>query len=517
MKRRPLLVLALALLLAPVWAASLPAMAPKGAVFTLYLRNLAVKKAFFVDFQAELERQRLTAKDLLALFGDEELDPDAQAELERFLKLASLDAVGQEGLLAVYPDGSFLALARPAASAARSFFDELKKTLGETKPYRGWNLKRLSQEGDEYELVAGYREGTAVMAGFPAKGPSLAAQLFEGGVERGLELALDGDLVLQIDFPPLAALAQPFLAGEDVPKRLAGLVRTPRRYASALSVVKQGLEGKSVFALDRDADPELAGILLKDCRPWPLADFPKADSVASYCFPLADLARYLNGLLGELELNLDLDLDAFGDRLALVSLTVPGQDPALALQKPLGDLLIYLEAKDDLTAETTLLTWLQVLAAAGTPEGEGGFQVERYEVGAYRGKRITLGIGQPVFLFNLGDRLVLATSEAAAQALAGPKLAEDPTYRRLAPRYPKDAVMLSYANAGPAIKLASEQLVATMPMFAEDPKELQAMMEFGQRLAKFLAFVGERVGAGVGYTRIEGDRRESYGLTEVRW
>ncbi len=517
MKKRFQVLFLLVLLLAPAWAASLPAMSPKGAVFTLYLRNLAVKKAFFVDFQAELERLKLTADDLIALFGGEEVDAKTREEIARFLKFMSLDAIGQEGLLAVYPDGSFLALARPSASAAPAFFEELRKTLGETEAYRGWNLKRFSQEGDDYELVAGYRDGTAVIAGFPAGGAPLALGFFEGNVERGLELALGGDLVLQIDFPPLAALAQPYLAGEDVPERLLGLIRTPKRYASTLTIVKEGVEGRSVFALDRGADPELAGLFLKDCRPWPLADFPQADGVSSYCFPLPELARYLNALLADLDVEFELDLEAFGDRVALVSLAVPGQDPALALQKPLGDLLLYLEAKDDLTAETTLLTWLQVLAASSTPEGEGGFQVERYQVGPYKGKRITLGLGQPVFLFNLGDRLVLATSEAAAQALARPKLGEDPTFQRWAPRYPKDVVMLSYSNAGPALKLAGEQLAATTPMFAQNPEDLQAMMEFSKRMAQFFAFLGERVGVGIGYTRIEGEKRVSYGLTEVRW
>ncbi len=516
MKKR-FLIFVLMLLLAPTWAASLPAMAPKGAVFTLYLRNLAVKKAFFVDFQAELARLKLTADDLVTLFAGEELDRKAREEIARFLKFMSLDAIGQEGLLAVYPDGSFLALARPSASAAPAFFEELKKNLGNTEPYRGWNLKRFGEEGEEYRLVVGYRDGTAVVAGYPAGGTPLALGFFEGNVERGLELALGGDLVFQFDFPPLAALAEPLFAEQNVPARLKALIRTPKRLASALTIVKEGIEARSVFALEPDADPELAGLFLEDCRPWPLGDFPQADSVASYCFPLPKLARYLSALFADFGVDFELDLDAFGNRLALATLAVPGQDPALALQKPLGDMLLYLETKDDLTAETTLTTWLQMFAAASTPEGQGGFQVERYEVGPYRGKRITLGIGQPIFLFNLGDRLVLATSEEAAKALARPKLGEDPAFQKWAPRFPKDAVMLSYGNAGPALKLAGEQLAATTPMFVQNPEDLQATMEFSKRMAQFFAFLGERVGVGIGYTRIEGEKRVSYGLTEVRW
>ncbi len=516
MKKRFQSLILLVLLLAPAWAASLPAMAPKGAVFTLYLRNLAVKKAFFVDFQAELARLKLTADDLVALFAGEDLDRKDREAIARFLKFMSLDAIGQEGLLAVYPDGSFLALARPSASAASGFFEDLKKTLGKTEPYHGWNLKRFG-EGEDYRLVAGYRDGTAVVAGYPAGGAPLALGFFEDNAERGLELALGGDLVIQFDFPPLAALAKPLFAGQNAPARLQGLIRTPKRLASALSIVKEGIETRGVFALDRGADPELAGLFLQDCRPWPLGDFPQTNSVASYCFPLPKLGRYLNALFADLGVEFELDLDAFGDRLALATLAVPGQDPTLALQKPLGDMLLYLETKDDLTAETTLMTWLQMFAAASTPEGQGGFQVERYQVGPYQGKRITLGIGQPVFLFNLGDRIVLATSEEAAKALTRPKLSADPAFQKWARRFPKDAVMLSYGNAGPALKLAGEQLAATTPMFAQKPKDLQAMMEFSKRMAQFFAFLGERVGVGISYTRIEGEKRVSYGLTEVRW
>ena len=517
MKRaiRYALVLLGVLLLASSLAKSLPTLAPKGAVFALYLQNLAVKKAYFVHFQAELKRQKLTVQDLLALFDQENQDPKARAEAERILRLFSVDAVGQEGLLAVYPDGSFLALARPSAKAQKTYLDELKKALGETQNRAGWNVKAFG-EGD-YNTLAGYRGDTLLFLGYPAGSPAMAKTIFDPDAAKGLSFPLKGDVVWYLDFRPLSALAEPYLRQMEAPDRVLRLVRAPKLLAGSLEVVKEGLESQGIFALDRQADPELAELLLQNCRPWPLADFPKADSAASYCFPLPGAARYLNALFKDLEVDFSLDLTAFGDRLAVVSFAFPSENPAQVLQKPLGDMLLYLEARDDLTAETTLLTWLQMLAAASTPEGQGGFEVKPYRVGPYEGKKITLGIGQPVFLFNLGDRIALATSEAAAQALAGPKLGEDPDYRRLAERYPKDAVVLGFSKPGPALKLAGEQLVSSMPLFVEDPEELQAMMEFGRRVANFLAFLGDRLGASYSYARIEGDRRVSYGFTEVRW
>ena len=516
MRKLLVFLMAAVLLALPAAAKSLTAIVPSRPVMVLYTQNLAVKKAFFVDFQAELKRQKLTLEDLIELFagdekpGDQELD-----ELKRYLKLFSLDAVGEEGILAVYPDGSLLALARPSARVRETFFRDLREVLGRTRPMNGWNVKYLDQEGD-LALIAGYRDGLALLLVSPNPEDSIALGFLKGDAATGVRLPLAGDVVFYLDARPLEPLIQG--AAQSLPPRVVNALLTPKEYAAALTVVKQGLESQSRFVLDPEADPALAKLLLpENCRPWPLETFPRAQTVASYCFSLPEFGDYLSELSAAAGFELPLDLSAFGDRLALVSLVVPTENPAELMQKPLGDMLLYLEARDDLTAETTLMSWLQMFAASSTPEGQGGFEVSRYDVGPYQGKKITLGIGQPVFLFNLGDRLVLATSEVAAQTLAGPRLKDDPDFARWAGRIPEDAVLESYSNARGAFKILGEQLAATTPLFVEDPEELPAMMEFNRRLAKFFEFLDQRLGVSIAYTRVRGNVRVSEGMTEVRW
>jgi len=379
----------------------------------------------------------------------------------------------------------------------------------------GWNVKYLDQTED-YTLIAGYREGLALLLGSPSPKDSIALGFLKGSATPGIRLPLTGDVTFVLDATPLEPLLQG--AAGELPPRILNALLAPKTYALALSVTKEGFTSQSRFVLDPEADPALAKLLLpENCRPWPLAEFPKAQSVASYCLSLPGLGDYFSELAAAAGFDLPVDLTAFGDRLALVSLVVPTENPAELMQKPLGDMLLYLEAKDDLTAETTLMSWLQMFAASSTPEGQGGFEVSRYDVGPYSGKKITLGLGQPVFLFNLGDRLVLATSETAAQTLAGPKLKDDPTFQRWAKRIPENTILESYSNARGTFKVLGEQLAMTTPLFVDDPEGLQAMMELSRRLAKFFEFLDERVGAGVAYTQVEGNARVSHGVTEVRW
>ncbi len=507
-------------------AASLPAGAPPGAVLALYTRNLAIKKAFFVDFQAELVRQKLTWNDLLALLGGQGADnAQATAELKRILPLYSLDAIGQEGLFAVYPDGSLLALARPSAAAKDRVLGALKKTLGKTRPFHGWRAKNLSRPEEDYQVLAGYRDGTLMLYGHMGKNPGIAAGFFTAGGKKGLKFPLEGDLSFLADFEPLFPLADqlgrsPAKGGRGgIPPRFLAMLKTFRHYAFALSLDKDGVRSRYRFAFNPKADPKLAGLFLKPCRPWPLADLPRGISATSLCFPLADLGAYLTELGAAFgQKDFELDLSAFGDRVALVSFapkTQPGAAPTA--QNPLGDLLVFLEAKDDLTAETTLLSWLQLLAASSTPQGKGGFAVERYRVGDYRGKKITVGLGGAVYLFDLGDRLALATSERAAQGLAGPRLASDPLFRKYAAGYPSDAHSLSYGDLGGTFRGLAESLLTTTPLAVSQttsPKEAMALL---QRIAGYLEYVAGKLGAEVGHTRVEGSTLVGESFSEVRW
>jgi len=498
-------------------AKSLPQMAPSQPVFALYTHNLAVKKAFLVDFQAELKRQKLTLEDIFALIGEN--DPNFEEdkeEIQRYLKFFSLDAVGEEGLLAVYPDGSVLGMARPSASIREAFFQDLKELLDETKEQNGWRVQLLDSGGD-FVFLVGYRDDVAFFAWAPtpAIDQAIATAFLIGSGSFGISFPLAGDVTFFLDMAPLDPIIAG--AGDMLPPEILNALLTPRQFAMATRLVKQGVESESRFVLDLEKDPKLAELFLSRCELWPLDEFPKANAVTSYCFSLPKLGAYLTELSATLGMPMEIDLNAFGDRQAVVSVARPPQDPAEAMNNPFGDTLLYLEVKDDLTAETTLMSWLQMFAASSTPEGEGGFEVTRYRVGPYEGKKITLGIGQPIYLFNLGDRLVLATSEAAAQLLTAPKLKDDPGYQTWKKRYPADAVLAGFGYARGTFRAAAEELALSLPMIAEGPEDLRIMRELSERMKNFFYFVDERLGVTQSYSVVRGNTRLSYGFTEVRW
>ncbi len=509
---------------AAAYAASLPAEATPGAVFAFYTRNLAIKKAFFVDFQAELARQKLTWNDLIALFGGEEADKAASAELKRVLPLFSLDAIGQEGLFAIYPDGSLLALARPSAASQDRVLGALKQALGPTRPYHGWQVKDLSQPEENYQVLAGYRGRTMLLYGHLGKQPGIAGGFFAAQVRKGLRFPLEGDLAYFFDARPLVPLAEQLAKtngqGEKggFPPRLLAALKTPESYAAALTLDTSGIRSRARFVLNPGGDPELAGLFLAPCRPWALGDLPRGVSASSFCFPIAKFGSYLGKLARDFgQEGFDLDLTAFGDRVAFVSFAPEKASAPPTGQNLAGDLLVFIEARDDLTAETTLLSWLQLLAASSTPSGQGGFSVERFAVGSYQGKKITLGLGQPVYLFNLGDRIALATSEQAARALAGPKLSSDPLFQKYADRYPADAHSLGFGDLRRSVKSLARELLTTTPLAVSQtttPKEAMALLE---RVANYLDFVAGKLGAVVSYTRIEDHAVVSESFSEVHW
>ncbi len=506
-------------------AASLPASVPPGAVAGLYARNLAIKKAYFVDFQAELAREKLTWDDLIALFGGKEEKPAATAELKRVLPLFSLDAIGQEGLFVVYPDGSLLALARPSAAARTQVLASLKKVLGKTQAFHGWQVKEVSKPEDSLKVLAGYRDDTLLLYGHPRKRAGIAGGFFSAKAKKGLRLPLSGDLVFFADARPLAPMIESLAQmgkgrgqGRGLPPRLLKILKTPQSYAFAVSLERDGIHSQSRLAFNPKGDPELAGLFLHRCNPWPLAALPRGASAVSYCFPLDKFGAYISKLASEFgQDGFDLDLTAFGDHLALVSFAPEATAAKAPTQSLFGDALLFVEARDDLTAETTVLSWLQLLAASNSPQGEGGFQVERYRVGRYKGKKITVGLGQPVYLFNLGDRLALATSERAAKALAGPRLGDDPGFQKHRGRYPKDAVMLGYGDMRRTLEGTAQSLLTTTPLAVGKTTSPKEAMELVQRIANFIRYAAKKFGASVSYIRVEGSTTVSESFTEVRW
>jgi len=499
MRSRKLLFVLLLFGLLNALAASLPRLAPKDAVLVLYTQNLGIKKPFLTDFALALKREGLTLEDLIKLLGGEEI-PEDDEEARIFFELFTLDTVGREGLIALYPDLSLLILARPSAARAPEILEKFKRLVDEPKEVAGWKVGEMSDG-----VLLGYRDDTLLLAFAPStEGGHLALRVIDPAYPKGVELPLTGDLSAYLDPTPL----YPLLGVKEL--------EAFKGYASSFNIVRQGLEGRSLFLLDPEVSPELAGPFLTRCRPWPLDELPQADAVTSLCFPFKKLIEGVLALLDLEEEAAGFDPAVIGDRLALFQIYPEEAEPADALDKPLGDMLILLESPEPLTAEANLLGLLQVLAAASTPEGEGGFKVSRYQVGPYTGKKVTLGLGQPLFLFVLEDRLALASSEAAAEILTHPPLAEDQAFALRRYLYPEDAVAESFSRIAPAFRLAAKQLLVT-PLFVEEAEDIQAAMEFAKRLARFLEFVAERAGYGVGYTQITGNARAGRQLLELRW
>ncbi|HGY09797.1 MAG TPA: hypothetical protein ENK37_07085 [Oceanithermus profundus] len=502
-KRPYILILAAVLLLATATAQSLPALAPPGATAGFYTRNLAIKKAFFIDFQ--LEWNRLGFFDLFKQAADQggELSAD---DLQIASEVLNLDLVGREGLIAVYPSGDFFAIARPSADRVDTLIALLNKFMEKPEKRAGWLLERDDSEG--LPVYLGHN-GELLLAASEG-----ALERFFNG-ERGLEVPIEGDLAYWAHAQPLWPMLE---AQEQLPPELVRALKTFVSFAGALDIEDGGLFTRSRFALDPNQDPALAALFLPSTAAWPLGEQPRGVSAGSYVFDLAAFGDYVTQLAAGFGMeDLNLDLSAFGQHVAFVD--AGSEDPQEALSNPLGNLLLVLETKDTLTAEVTLLTWLQSLAGFATPEGEGGFTVEATEVAGMPAKRLAVGMLGNLVLVTGEDRLYLATSERAAALLeASEKLADDPKFVKLAKLYlPEGYTGASYSNNRETLKQAAQMLPLMMMQTVDDPEVQAFTFEFADKLAQFLSFVAERVGSSVSYQETQGSTVEGSGFMEVAW
>ncbi len=504
--------LAIAVLLAGLglgFAKSLPATAPPGAVLGIYTHNLAIKKAYFVDLQVELKRQRLTLWDLISDIAKSEGEDAKKLEqdVKPFVDLLTLDLFGEEGLIAVYPDGGLLAMARPSAAKRNAIFNQIKKLLRKARPQNGWMIERLApEELKDYPLLAGWKGNTLLLAS-----PQAFTRLTRG--QGGLALPLSGDLVFFADAKPL----HPLLAGlgKKLPPELLQLFKTPLLFASSSTLEKTGIAGKTRFDFDTKADFDFASLFLASGEAWDPGEMPDGLGVATYYFPLPSLGTYLSRLAETFGTNLDLDLSAFGNRLALVTVGM-STNPVEARQKPLGDLILMIETKDSVTAEVNVLSWLQLAAASATPEDKGGFAVKKVKIKGHAGKEIRWGLGQPVYLFDLGDRLALATSRTAAEAIFGPRLKNHPGYARYKNFWPKGATMKNFSDQRQALKMTFANLAASLPT-AGDPKADAMLQDYMKRLSAFMNHFADKLGVSVGYAKPKGSALIGASWAEVRW
>ncbi|AEB11804.1 hypothetical protein [Marinithermus hydrothermalis] len=500
---KKILVLLSAFLVSLALAQTLPALTPPGAVAGLYTRNLGLKKTFFLDFQAEWARLGLADWVDQALGEELELSETERRELELFRQIFNLDVVGREGIVTVYPDGNFFALARPSADRVGLVISTLKNLLEEARPRSGWMVQTFA--GEEMDILVGYTKELVLVAT-----PTAADRFF--AKERGLEVPLEGDLVFWVDPEPLL----PLLETTDLPPELARVVRTFAGYATALELQPDGVHTRSRLALSPEGDPELLALLLPEERAWPLEDLAQGHSVTSGVFDLAKFGAYVTQWLQFFGVDYDLDLSAFGRRIAVVTLPMP-TDPMLLQQNPLGNMLIYVETEDPITAEVTVLSWLQQAAAFATAEGAGGFKVEPIEADGLEARRVQVGLWGEVYLAHREGVMILATSAEAFSALTGPTLEDDPAFQRFATRIPPNAVSASFTNLSGTLREQAALITSTLPLMVDDPAAMQTSFAIAEQFQAFLEFIAGRVGGGVAYSQVQDHTLESEGFWEVRW
>jgi len=502
-KRQYLTILALILSVPLALAQSLPALTPPGAAAGLYTRNLAVKKAFFIDFQTEWNRLGIFDSLKQLLQNDGELSAD---DLQLASEVLNLDLVGREGIFVVYPSGDFFALARPAANRVDTLIALLNKSMQQPETRKGWKLDRSEEEGRPVYLG---HNGELILFGSAG-----AVDRFLDG-DRGLNPPVEGDLAFWVGAEPLwPLLEQPDLG---LPPQVVRTLKTFRGLAWSLEIEDGGIFTRSRLSLDPAQDPELARLFLPGDGAWPLDELPKGVAASSMVFDLAAFGDYATRYAADLGEDFQLDLSAFGNHLALVD--AGSEDPQKALQNPLGNLLVIFETRDTLTAEVTLLTWFQMLAGFSSPEGSGGFSVEALEVNGLPAKKLRVGMLGNLYLVTGEDRLYLATSDRALALLEKQdRIGGEAGYRRLAEAYlPETYVSAGFNDNSKSLEQVAEMLPFLMMQTVDDPEAQAVTIEIVDKYAQFLRFVAGRLGPSLTYSRVQGSDLVGFGFTEVAW
>ncbi|WP_233498325.1 hypothetical protein [Meiothermus sp. QL-1] len=462
------------LLLAPALAQNLVSLAPPGAVAGFYLADL---------------RGSRYIQGLASDFRQSGLEGLLNRELrQKEGEVVDLLGIAAGGLAAaVYPDGFFL-IGRPSPAALRVLRKEARglRTVG------GW------QVGGDQEVQLGFSREL-----FFAASPRYA-QLFLQN-RRGLRAPAQGEVVFW------ATLPQSLPQELGLPPRTSSALRTLRQLTYRLQLTPGGYTEEVRLELNPSADPALARLLLPQGRPYDPAELPQGYAVFTGVFDLGRFGAYLGGILREFGQAYRLELGGFGSRFALVTAKGPPPAPDALGESPLGHNLLYVELRDPATAEANLLALLQSLAAFATPEGRGGFRVLGNEGGF---KAVEVGLMGTLYYRLEPDRLVLATSKAALEALRNPPWGRDPGFRRFRVRVPANAVGFSYSDQGAMLR---EQAALTARLL---PQTL-GRGEFEQRLARalgnFLERISQRFGPGLSYTVVEGGSLVQRSFYEVRW
>ncbi|MDW8426852.1 MAG: hypothetical protein RMK51_13055 [Meiothermus sp.] len=467
----------LLLLLGPALAQNLVALAPQGALAGFYMNDLRGSR-YMKGLAADWKQSGLEAwlnRELRRQIGDD----------------ADLLGVAAGGVaVALYADGFFV-VARPSAAAMRA----LRKEVKNLRAQGGWLV------GGDQDALTGFSRELVFLAS-----PKYARMFLQN--RRGLQAPVKGDLVLW-GAPP-----QELIQSLKLPPRTSGAARTLRRFSYAIQLTAGGYTEEARLDVNPAPDPALASLLLPRERPYDAADLPQGYAVSTGVLDLSRAGAYLNGLLREFDLRINLDLRAFGARFATVTVQGPPPAPDGRSEAVLGHNLIYWEVRDPATAEANLLALLQSLAAFSTPQGQGGFKVLGNE-GEF--KVVEVGLAGTLYYKIEPTRLVIATSQSALQAVGNPPWSQEPNFRRFRARIPANAIGYSFGNQGSALQEQLGQLGFTLPQTIGSELDQQTSRELARALTNFMERLAKRFGSGLSYAVVEGNSLISRGFYEVRW
>lgn len=470
--------LVLAVLCSPVFGQNLVSLAPPGAVAGFILNDLS-HNPYLRGVARDWAKSGLEAE-LRRAMGEQAADP------------ALLGLISGGIAAALYPSGDFFAIAKPTPQALQS----LRKGLRKPQNRGGWQVD--TQGG----VVTGLSKDLALLASPPA---------FERFIrnQRGLKAPVGGDIAFWAEVPKNLANQL------ELPPRIGLTLSAVKRLTFSLKLTPQGISQETRLEFLPGVDPQLTNIALPKDRPWELGDFPQGVAASTSVVDIPALGRYLNALSRDLNSSLNLDLSAFGKRIAQVTFNAPTgqrglQSDALA---QFGDMLLFVEVLDPPTAEANLLGLLQNVAAFATPEGKGGFKVVGNE-GDFKAVEVGL-LGRLYYRFD-ADRLILATSKTALEGLGNPTWKENPRFQQSRQTIPASAVSYGFSDAAAQIPSVEELLQNTL-LPAGNATQARRARELSKRMGDFMVSVLKRFGDGINYAAVEGNTLISRSFSNVKW
>lgn len=363
-----------------------------------------------------------------------------------------------------------------------------------------------------------------------------------------------GNFTVFIDTAAVVDVASPFASGmgfDGIVQRLGAAFDTMGSYGSVSYFVADGIDGRSVRVLgDRSLDPTLYDLLsgtggVSDDA----AAFVPATALG-FQVSTTDIPGWwgwLNELatsepqLGIDDLNLvisqmtGLDVDQLlfswmGSEVAVITAGAPSSTSiGMAMEDPLGDVLYLVKTTDEAAARTGIATLFQMAAGMASsfmdPMGEGSAVTPTpRDVGGVAVTDWSLGEGFTISTAVTDGFAIIATTPtgmdqalAARQGSQGLPLALAPLRQRI----PQGVNSYSLSDDSASLAATADMLLSQMDMVTGlaggGDIDFDAAERANQAMAEFVAFVAQRMGSSVGFSRYTGDAVVGETHTSVTW